>query len=112
MPLGVLTSEPGLTGAVKHVLCAQDVGFQEEARIGDTAVHMALGGKVNDIVHVKLPHDALNQFAVAHVTTHEGDIRPLYFLLDRSQVTGIGQCIKDDDLDVVAILIENVFHKV
>ena len=73
---------------------------------------MTLSGKVDDIVHVVVTHDALHQFAVTHVTADKGDIGALYLIFDRSQIAGIGQSVKDNDLDVVAILVEDVFHKV
>ena len=112
MTLIVLARKPGLAGAIEHILCAQDIRLQEEARIGDTAVHMALGCKVDDIVNIIFPHDFLHQLAVANIAPDEGNVGALQLALDGSQVTGIGQGIEDNDLDVVAILTQNILHKV
>ena len=110
--LGVLAGKPGLAGTVEHILGAQDVGLEEQARIGDAAVHMALGSKVDDIVHIVVLQDVLHQLTVAHVAADEGHVGTLDFLLDGCQVAGIGQGVENDDLDVVAILVKDVFHKV
>ena len=110
--VGVVAGKPGVAGAVEHVLRAQDIGLQEQARIGDAAVHMALGSKVDNIVHVVVTHDALHQFAVTHITTDEGHIGQLQLILDGGEVAGIGQRIEDDNLDVIAILVKYVLHKI
>ena len=73
---------------------------------------MTLGSKVNDIVHVELPHDVLNQFPVTHVPTVESDIGTIQFFLDGRQVAGIGQRIEDNDLDIVTVLVEDIFQKI
>ena len=112
MPRSILAGAPRLAGAIEHVLCAQDIGLEKQARVGDAAVHMALGREVDDIVHVVVTQDVLHQFAVTHIASDEGDIGAFYLLLDGSQVAGISQGVEDDDLDVVAILVEDVFHKV
>ena len=110
--LCVLAGEPCFAGAVKHILGAQDIDLEEQARVGDAAVHMTLGGKVDDVVHIGVVQDILHQFAVAHIATDEGYVGALDFLLDGSEIACIGQGVKNNDLDIVAILVEDVFHKV
>ena len=73
---------------------------------------MALGGKIDDIVHIIVAHDALHQFAVAHVATDEGHIGAFQLIFDGGQVAGIGQGVEDDNLDIVTIFTKDVFHKV
>lgn len=73
---------------------------------------MALSGKVDDKVGVVVSEDALHKSAVADIALYEGDVRELDFILDSEQVAGISQSIEDDDIDIVAVFLQEIFYEI
>ena len=112
LTLGVLPAIPRLAGAVKHVLGPQNIGFQEELRIGDTAIDMRLGRKVDHIVYIGLGKNIGYQFGIAYIPSDESYPRVGNLLLDCTQVAGIGELIQNYHINIVSILLQQVFQKV
>ena len=66
--LGVI---PGLLGALQQVHRAHDVALDKDLRVLDGAVHVALGGKVDDVIEIVLCEQALDQLLIADIALHE-----------------------------------------
>src|SRR5699024_5790294 len=56
---------PGFLGPLQQVHGAHDVGLDEDLGVGDAAVHVAFGGKVDDVVEIVLLEQPFDQFLVA-----------------------------------------------
>ena len=112
--LRVLARDPSPSGSVEEVLRAEDVHAQEELRVFDGAVYMALGGKVHHIVDVVPGKEAVGQFAVAYVPLHEQAAAVVDVVLDGAEIAGVGECIENDHLDVFVpvFLVKQVFDVV
>ena len=67
---------------LKERECAHDVGPGKGERVLDGAVHMALGGKMDDSVYAVFPEDAADRLVVADVGTHELVVRGLLDVLE------------------------------
>ena len=104
--------EPCAPATFQQILCAEDVGLQEEARIGDGAVYVALGGEIDHIVGVFFAEYALHQRAVADIALNEGDIGALQLLLECEQIARIGEGVEHHYAHVVAMLPEQIFHEI
>ena len=112
--LRVLARDPSPSGCVEEVLRAEDVHAQEELRVFDGAVYMALGGKVHHIVDVVPGKEAVGQFAVAYVPLHEQAAAVVDVVLDGAEIAGVGECVENDHLDVFVpvFLVKQVFDVV
>ena len=89
---------PGFLSALQQVHGAHDVALDKDLRVLDGAVHMALSGKVDDIIEIVLCKQALHQLLVADV-------------LQVLQIAGIGQLIQVDQQDL-GVLLEHIVNKV
>ena len=102
---------PGFLGALQQVDGAHHVALHKDLRILDGAVHMALGGKVDDVVEIVLLEQALHQFLVADVALHEHMAGVTLHVLQVFQVAGVGQLIQVDQQDL-RVFLEHIMHKV
>ena len=84
---------------------AHYVGAREGERVFDTPVHVALGGKMDDAVHLFLLHKGVEAFEVADVHLDELVVRLVLYVLEVFQVAGVGQFVKVDDL-VLGIFVD------
>ena len=66
--LGVV---PSFLGALQQVHGAHDVALDEDLRVLDGAVHVALRGKVDDVIEIVLCEQAFDKLLVADVALHE-----------------------------------------
>ena len=73
---------------------AHDVGPGKGERVLDGAVHMALGGQMDDSVYAVFPEDAADRLEVADVGTHELVVRGLLDVLEVRQVARVGQLVQ------------------
>ena len=102
---------PCLLGALQQVDGAHHVALHKDLRILDGAVHMALGGKVDDVVEIVLCKQALHQLLVADIALHEHMAGVALHVLQVFQIARIGQLIQIDQQDL-RVFFEHIVHKV
>lgn len=75
---------------------------------------MAFGCEVYNIVDIVLCKQLVGQLTVADVAFHEKATLVVDIILNGSQIAGIGECIKNDDLDVsiFVFLVQKVLDEV
>jgi len=95
---------PLLAGHVQHDLGTQDVGAHEDVGAVDAAVHVGLGGEVDDLGGMILGKHGLHGGAVGDVGLHEGVAGVACDLFDIVGVAGIRQRVKVDEMDVGILL--------
>ena len=100
-----------LTAGVHQHLGADDIGLQENARILDGAVHMALSGKVDHDIRLLLLEKLVHGLAVADVCFHKAELRVFHGLSQCLQIAGIGQLIQADNA-VLRVLLKLQIDKV
>ena len=106
--LGVV---PGLLGPLQEVHGAHDVGLDEDFRVGNGPVHVALGGEVDDIVKVILLEQGRYQFLVADIPLDEDVPGVPFHALQVFQVPGVGQLVQVDQENVI-VLFQHVVDEV
>jgi len=99
---GVLLPLPA--GHVQQDLGTQDVGAHEDVGAVNAAVHVGLGGKVDDLRGMVLGEDGLHGRTVSNVGLHEGVARVIRNLFDIVGVTGIRQRVEVDETDIGVLL--------
>ena len=102
---------PCLLGALQQVDSAHHVALHKDLGVLDGAVHMALGGKVDDIVEIVLCKQALHQLLVADVALHEHMAGVALHVLQVFQIARVGQLIQIDQQDL-RVFLEHIVHKV
>ena len=106
--LGVV---PGLLGPLQEVHGAHDVGLDEDFRVGNGPVHVALSREVYDIVKVILLEQGRYQFLVADVALDEDVARVALHAFEVLQVARVGQLVQVDQENVV-VLFQHVVDEV
>ncbi len=101
---------PVRTCGLEQMERAFDVGSHESGRPVDTAVDMALGGKVHDRARSVFGQKPIEQGPVADVAAHEAVARVAFERSQIFQVAGVGECVEIDDRLVA--LREPVEHEV
>ena len=61
---------------------------------------MAFSSKVDNIVDVIFSKQLVSEFSVSDITFYEEATLIVDIILNRSQVSGISQCIKNDNFDI------------
>ena len=89
--LFVLARHPVAARAIQQILRTENICLQEELRIFDTAVHVALRGKVYDHVEVICSKQLIDQFAIAYVSAHEEAALLIDVVGDSAQIARIGE---------------------
>ena len=87
----IASGSPRLSSGVEEVLCAEDVGHEEELRVFDATIHMALGGEVDDAVDGILLEEAFHKCAIADIAFDEVATHSVDVAFDRVHVAGIGE---------------------
>ncbi len=87
-------ARPGLSGGLQHAEGAPQVGLDELGGPGDAAVHVALGGEVEELGDVVLLDEVPGQLQVLHIAHHQLDT---FQPLDLGAVGGIGQLVQHQD---------------
>ena len=72
---------------------------------------MAFRGEVHHVIDVVLVKQTLNRLFVANVRLNKDIIRVVFHALQVFQITGIGQLVHIDDLDV-AVFVQHINHEV
>ena len=106
--LGVV---PSFLGALQQVHGAHDVALDEDLRVLDGAVHVALRGKVDDVIEIVLCEQAFDQLLVADVALHEDVAGVALDVLQVLQIARVGQLIEVDQQDL-RVLFEHIVNKV
>ena len=96
---------PVPASSLQQAESAHDIRAGEGEGVLDRAVHMALGGKVNNAVDIVLLHDGAHALEVADVGLHEGVVRLVLDVLKVSEVAGISERIEVDDF-VLGVLVD------
>ena len=86
---------------------SDDVGLQEDRRVFDGAVHMALCRKVHHDVRMLFLKELVNGLAVADVRLAEAEIRPVHHRGQGGKIPRIGQLVHTDD-PVLRMLFQHV----
>ena len=102
---------PGFLGALQQVDGTHHVALDENFRVLDGAVNMALSGKVDDVIEIVLCKQALDQLLVADVALHKDMAGVALNVLQVLEVAGVGQLVKVDQQDL-GVLLEHIMHKV
>ena len=89
--LFVLTGNPIAASTIQQILRTENICLQEELRIFDTAVHVALRGKVYDHVEVIFSKQLVDQLAIAYVSAHEEAALLIDVIGDSAQIARIGE---------------------
>ena len=89
--LFVLADHPIAARTIQQILRTENICLQEELRIFDTAVHVALRGKVYDHVEVIFSKQIVDQRAIANIATHEEAALLIDVVGDRTQIARIGE---------------------
>ena len=102
---------PGFLCALQQVHGAHDIALDKDLGVLDGTVHMALSGKVDDIIEVVLCKQALHQLLVADVALHEHMAGVALHILQVLQIARVGQLIQVDQQDL-GVLLEHIVDKV
>ena len=102
---------PCLLGALQQVDGAHHVALHKNFGVLDGAVHVALGGKVDDVIEIVLLEQAFHQLLVADIALHEHMAGVALHVLQVFQIAGVGQLIQIDQQDL-RVLFEHIMHKV
>ena len=90
---------------------ADDVRLQKQRRVGDRAIHMALGREVHDHVGVLLGKEAVDRLTVADVRLDKAEIRLPEQRRERGEIAGIGELV-DAHEPVVRIALAQVKQEI
>ena len=107
----VVAHGPGVFRNIQKVDGAQNIGLDENLRIGNGTVHMAFRGKVHHVINVVLVKQALDRLFVTDIRLNKDIIRVAFHALQVFQIAGIGQLVHVDDLNV-AVLVQHIDHEV
>ena len=108
-PLAVLL--PCILGALQKVHRAQHVRLYKNFGVRDAAVHMALGGKVDDAIEIILQKQLFHQGPVADIALHKHMAAVALYPLQVFQIARIGELIQVHQQDFV-IFFQHVIHEV
>ena len=67
----ILACHPSLASGIQQILCSQNVRLQEELRILNAAIHMALRRKVDHIVKLILLKQLICQSTITNIALHK-----------------------------------------
>ena len=101
---------PGFLRPLEEVDRAHDIGGHEDLWVGDTAVHMRLSCEVDDVVGVVVRDELRHQLFITDISVNKDMPFIVLQILQIFQVTGIGQRIKVDNLDV-RVLLQHVVNE-
>ena len=107
--LFVLTHHPGTAGTIQQILRTEDVGDQKQLRVFDTAVYMAFGGEVHDIVETVFGKKAVHHFAAANVSFDKETTFVVDIFGNSSQITRIRQGVKNHHF-YIAVLGQDILN--
>ena len=91
--------QPGGAGGFQQGEGADQIGFHEGRRSGDGAVHVALGGEMDEGVNLVFAQQAVHQPPVANIALDEDMPGGIGQIAQVVQRTGVGQQVEVDDAD-------------
>ena len=100
-----------LTACVEQHLRAHDVGLQENGRVLNRAVNMALRCKVDNDFRLLLLKNAVNRFAVSNIRLDKLEMRIVHHRRKRLHVACVGQCVHAQNI-VLRVFLQHKMHKV
>ena len=100
-----------LTACVEQHLRAHDVGLQENGRVLNRAVNMALRCKVDNDLRLLLLKNIVNCLAVSNIRLDELEMRIAHHRRKRLHVTCVRQHVHTQNI-VLRVLFEHKMHKV
>ena len=83
--------------SLQQAQSSHHIGLGEGERVLNRAVHMALGGEVDDAVDMFVLHQLIDTLEVADVHLDEAVVRLVLDVLQVSEVAGVGQLVEVDD---------------
>ena len=106
-----LINDPGAAGSFEQDVGADNVGFNEDSRIQDRAVHMRFSRKVDDRVDLMLTKKLIQQVAIGDVSVHKQVALRMGEIFEVLQAAGVGKRVEVDDL-YVRVLQQQVVDEV
>ena len=107
----VIAGDAVLAAGVHQRGRADDVGLEEDARVLDGAVHVALRREVDDDVGMLLFKELVYALAVADVQLHKAEVRVVHHGGEGREVARVGQLVQADD-PIVRIRVQHVEYEV
>ena len=107
----VIAPDPVLAAGVHQNGRADDIGLQEDARVFNGTIHMALGGKVDHHVGMLLLEELVHRLPIANVRPDKTEIGLVHHVLERREIARVRELIEAHDA-VIGILPEHVKDKV
>ena len=102
---------PVLTGGLQQAERAHHIGAGKGEGVFDGAVHVAFCGQVNHAVDVVLLHEGAHLVEVADIGLHEGVVRLVLYILEVSEIAGVGEGVQVDDA-VLRVLVDEEAYNV
>jgi len=110
--VGVGACCPCVTGGVEEVLCAEDIGLEEELRMVDAAVDVAFCGEVDHEIKVVLFEESVCEVSVADISFDELAAVGLEVAVEGVDIAGVGKQVEDNNAYVVRVSGQEMFDKV
>ncbi len=101
---------PVALGGLQEAEGTHHVGLCEGEGVLDAAVHMALGGEVDDAVDVFVLHQFVDTVEVADVHLDELVVGLALDVLEVGQVAGVGQFVEVDDFILGVLVDKEPYH--
>ena len=100
-----------LTACVEQYLRAHDVGLQENGRVLNRAVNMALRCKVDNDLRLLLLKNIVNCLSIGNICLDKLEMRVVHHRRKCLHIACIGQCVHTQNI-VLRVLFEHKMHKV
>ena len=111
IPALVAPCNPRATGTVQQILRPEDVGLQEELRIFNTAVYVALSCKIDDDVELVFRKQAVNKFPISNIALDKEAAFVVDVRSNRSKISGIREQVESDET-VILVRCQHVFQEI
>ena len=90
---------------------AVDIGTYHGVWLKDRAIHVSLGGKIDDGVNGMLVHGSAYRINVANIAAHKDQVRVIFGPFQVLHPTGVGELVVDHNA-VGGVLLQHVVDEV
>ena len=91
-------------GGLQEAQRTHHIGLREGERVFDGAVHVALGGEVDDAIDLLVLHELVNRLEVADVGLYELIVRLVLDVFQIGKIACVSQLVEVDDF-IIGILV-------